>query len=298
LGENTAKKRTRRGSIFYTNVFIGGKALFVLGGTSMPQIRCPNCGMTISLKNRKEIDLDLITNAVRSGPKSFTYLLHSTKLPRKTLSLRLREMCEGGMMMKNEGAYVLAGMPQSEARIGGCFRRLPTITTDKRIRAGILLALLLISSPVAAQVLASLFMAPQESPPPPVNEPTVIGSFTMTLAVQNVRDLYFWQVIINFNPDQMKVLKIDSGDFPEGEYKSLFNSTRNYEGTLMLGGAIIGSPTGWEGPGKLATITFGYFVNEYATPAIVPEHGSFVTVLLDHEAHDIPDPLSILTLTP
>lgn len=264
----------------------------------MPQIRCPNCGMTISLKNRKETDIDLITNAVRSGPKSFTYLLHSTKLPRKTLSLRLKELCEGGMMVKNEGAYVLAGMPQSQTRIGGCFRRFPAIPTDKRIRAGILLALLIISSPVAAQVLASLFRAPKESLPPPVSEPAVIGSFTMVLATYNVKDLYFWQIIIDFNPDQMKVLKIDSGDFPEGEYRSLFNNTNNNEGMLMLGGAMIGSQTGWDGPGKLATITFGYFVNEYATPAIVLEQKGFVTVLLDHEAHSISDPFSILTLTP
>lgn len=235
----------------------------------MPQIRCPNCGMTISLKNRKEIDLDMITNAVRSGPKSFTYLLHATKLPRKTLSLRLRELCEGGVMMKNEGIYVLAGVPQAEDRIGGCFRRFSAIPTDKRIRAGILLALLIVSSPVAAQVLASLFVTPRNEPPP-INEPPVIGSFTMTLGAGNVKDLCYWEVQIAFNSDQMKILDIGSGDFPEGAYKGLLNSTN--AGMLALGSAILGpNPTGWDGPGKLATITFGYFVNEYSTPAIVSE---------------------------
>ena len=237
----------------------------------MPQIRCPNCGLTISMKNRKEIDLELITHAVQSSPKTFTYLLHATKLPRKTLCLRLKELCEGGMILKREGVYMLNEMKITENRSTAYFKRFSTMPYDKKIRAGILLALLIISTPIAAQVLASLF---RTSLPPatPKVEPVVIGNFKMTLEIHDVSDLYAWQICIAYDKAQVKVMAIDAGDFPDNTVPGIYNS--NYaiseKGYILVGDSLTGSSPGWSGSCRLAAITFGYYVETYATPEIVP----------------------------
>jgi len=256
----------------------------------MPQIRCPNCGLTISLQNRKEMDVEMITNALRRGPKTFTYLLHTTKLPRKTLSLRLRELCEGGIMIKDEGGYMLKEAQTIERRFGGALNRLSSISTDKRVRAGILLALLIVSMPVAAQVLATLFQSPASQPTTPVTiaEPTVIGTFQMVLDIQNVNDLYFWQTTISFSPQEMKVLDVEPGVFPQTQYQGIprILSKADYEkGLVIIGDFLLPPAHGWSGTGRLATITFGYFADGYGLPTL--SSGSlFKTVLLDSQLND------------
>jgi DNA-directed RNA polymerase subunit RPC12/RpoP len=256
----------------------------------MPQIRCPNCGMTISLKNRKEADEQMITNAVRGGPKTFTYLLHTTRLPRKTLSLRLKELCEGGMMAKDEEGYVLNGTPVFSSRIGGALNRFSSMSTDKRVRAGILLALLIVSMPVAAQVLAQFFNAqPSTQPEVPAvaSIPTVAGNFTMTLDVQNVNDLYFWQVAITFNAKEMKVLSVAPGVFPESQYPGMLTSADNKNGLLTVGDFLLRPVLGWSGSGRLSTIVFGYFTNGYTLPKISMTAAQ-ETTLLDSSGNAIP----------
>jgi len=254
----------------------------------VPQIRCPNCGLTISLQNRKEMDVEMITNALRRGPKTFTYLLHTTKLPRKTLSLRLRELCEGGITIKDEGGYMLKEAQTIERRFGGALNRFSSISTDKRVRAGILLALLIVSMPVAAQVLAQLFQAPASQPitPATITEPTVVGTFQMVLNIQNVNDLYFWQIAISFNPQEMKILGVNPGVFPESQYPGMLNNANYEKGLLIIGDFLLPPEHGWSGSGRLATITFGYYATEYSLPAM--SSGSlFKTVLLDSQLTDI-----------
>ena len=261
----------------------------------MPQIRCPNCGMTISLKNRKEADEQMITNAVRGGPKTFTYLLHTTRLPRKTLSLRLKELCEGGMVAKDEGGYVLNGIPVFSSRIGGALNRLSSIPTDKRVRAGILMALLIVSIPVAAQVLAQFFNTPSDQPvmPAVVNPPAVIGNFTMMLDVQNVNDLYFWQVAIAFNPNEMKVLSVAPGVFPDCAYPGML-SADNGHGLLTVGDFLLRPDASWSGSGTLSTIVFGYFANGYTPPKItMPSDDTFLRGPLGNTIPIDPQTLSL-----
>ena len=243
----------------------------------MPQIRCPNCGLTISMKNRKEIDLDLITHAVQSGPKTFTYLLHATKLPRKTLCLRLRELCEGGMILKREGVYMLDETRVMESRSTAHFKRFSAMPYDKRVRAGILLALLIVSTPVAAQVLASLFITSLPAAP----EPVIIGSFNMVLKIHDVSNLYGWQVCIAYNKAQIKVLAIEAGDFPETILKGVWNMTSSEGGFVFIGDSLIGSTSAWSGSCRLAIITFGYYVETYTKPDIVPTIGGLNTALCD-----------------
>jgi hypothetical protein len=234
------------------------------------------------------MDLEMITNALRRGPKTFTYLLHTTKLPRKTLSLRLKELCEGGIMIKDEEGYMLKGVTTMESRFGGALNRLSSIPTDKRVRAGILLALLIVSMPVAAQVLALLFQAPESPPQTPVTvtEPTVIGNFTMALVIQNVNGLYFWQVAIAFNPQQMKMLNVVPGVIPESTYPGMLSNAYYEKGLLIVGDFLLPPEGGWSGSGTLATITFGYYTNEYTLPSI--SSGSlFKTALLDSQLNSV-----------
>jgi PKD repeat protein len=71
-----------------------------------PQITCPHCGSTINLENRKEVDFEKIMHALGKSPRTFTELLNMTNLPRKTLSLRLKDLCASGSIMKDGGYHL------------------------------------------------------------------------------------------------------------------------------------------------------------------------------------------------
>ena len=76
-----------------------------LGDKGMPQVRCPRCGSTINLENRKETDFSLILSALRSKARSFSELLRITGLPRKTLDIRLKALCVEDAIIKNKLYY-------------------------------------------------------------------------------------------------------------------------------------------------------------------------------------------------
>lgn len=71
-----------------------------------PQITCPHCGSTINLENRKGVDFEKIMYALDKSPKTFTELLTITNLPRKTLSIRLKELCTSGSIIKDGGYHL------------------------------------------------------------------------------------------------------------------------------------------------------------------------------------------------
>jgi len=251
--------------------------------------------MTINLKNRKEIDLALITKAVQHKARTFTDLLHMTKLPRKTLSLRLKEMCSDGTIIKKDGVYRLNRLFKTQEKSNFSANRFSDILHDKRMKAGLMMIALLISFPVAAQALAFLFVPPA---PLQTQEPVISGNFTMVLAVQNVTDLYAWQVVITFNSNELEVMKIASGDFVEVRFPFFVNATDVGEGVLLLGGTLCGTVPGKNGSGRLATITFGYYADGYEYPKIAQEIGSFETRLFDSRGSSIPCGNStMLTLT-
>ncbi len=249
--------------------------------SNVPQIRCPNCGLTISLENRKETDVDLITRTVRGGVKSFTQLLRTTKLPRKTLSLRLKELCEDGALVKRDGGYALNGH-YSRGKLGG-YAKFSSISSYRKMGPGIALILLLLGSPIAAQVLAA-FLAPS----PIVQGPVILGSFDTVISIDEVSDLYAWQVVIAFNPDELEVLEITSGDFVGDEFPTFVHSVRDKDGFLVLGGTMLGPVAGRDGGGILASVVFGYLVEDYTSPSIVYEGERFETVLLDSQFRNIP----------
>jgi PKD repeat protein len=85
----------------------------------VPQITCPYCGNTIGLENRKEVDFERIMCAIGKSPRTFTELLTLTNLPRKTLSLRLKELCASGSILKDGGYH----LNPSIASANGTFRK-------------------------------------------------------------------------------------------------------------------------------------------------------------------------------
>jgi len=164
-----------------------------------------------------------------------------------------------------------------ESRSTAHFRRFSAMPYDKRVRAGILLALLIVSTPVAAQVLASLFITSLPAAP----EPVIIDSFNMVLEIHDVSNLYGWQVCIAYNKAQIKVLAIEAGDFPETILKGVWNMTSSEGGFVFIGDSLIGSTSAWSGSCRLAIITFGYYVETYTKPDIVPTIGGLNTALCD-----------------
>jgi len=256
---------------------------------------CPNCGKTINLENRKKIDFNLIKRATQKEPRTFTELLYITKLSRKTLSLRLKELRERATLVKDAGKYRLNGDSEFENTTGNLVKGFSKAFHDRRIKTGLMLIALLIGFSTSGYVLARFFV----SPPQPTNidqGPIILGKFAVALGVVNVKDLYGWQAAIAFNSSELKVLETVPGKFVGVEYPFFFNVTDVSEGILLLGGTLYGNISGRDGSDTLATIVFGCFVDAYEEPRII-ERAHF-PALLDSHGSLIPiESTTELTLT-
>ena len=243
----------------------------------VPQVTCPNCGTTINLENRKEIDLDMIRNAARRQPKTFTELLHITKLSRKTLSLRLKELCESGMLIKNEGVYKLNGVSEFGSTRRVMSNGLSKVLNDRRMRTGLMLIAFLLCSSATGYVLATFIMPPRDAgeTPPPV----VIGYFAMSLEVENAKNLAGWQAWIGFDMNKMEVVGVTRGSIFGGA--TYYNASNPYGNELTIGGVVYEPVEGISGDGSLAIVTFGYYVAEYELPTLLAGARGQETVLRD-----------------
>jgi len=240
----------------------------------MPQIRCPKCGLT---------------GAVKQGTKTFTQLLHITGLPRKTLSLRLNKLCRNGVLTKAEGIYQLKGDFSSKKSFAGSLNQFSKVIDNRKFKRVTMLMVLLLSFSAFSYALATLFSTgPQE--------PKILGTFTAVLRVNEVRDLYAWQAIIIFNPNELEVIQVASGEFFEANPPFFLKASDVGEGILMLGCTLQGDVPGKNGSGILATIVFGYFVNNYEKPQVVKAKGYLTTLLLNSDLSIIPINDSTLTL--
>lgn len=258
----------------------------------MPQIMCPNCGTTINLKNRKKIDRDLIMTAVKKRPRTFTELLHITRLSRKTLSFRLKELCIDSAIIKEADMYRPNGMSQFGNNNRNLAKGFSEVLHDRRIRTGLMLIMLLTCSSASGYVFAT-FLAPKEEP---YQGPATIGNFAMALDIYNVEDLYTWQVAIFYNQSQLKVLEITSGGFVGDDFPFFVNSTDSFKDLLLLAGSLYKDTHGNSGSGRLATVVFGYFTENHELPKI-RLGGVFETLLLDSQGQLITINESTLTLT-
>ena len=249
--------------------------------------------MTINLENRREIDFRMIADATKRKGRTFTELLHITKLPRKTLSLRLKELCSEGSLVKSEKEYKLNGMSEFNDDFHP-LRRFTSAFGNERIKTGLMLITLLFAFTASGYVLANLM------PPIPVvkdfsPEPLILGSFAMSLDISNVEDLYTWQVAIVYDQSELKVLDVSSGGFAGDVF---VNSTDSTEDLLLLGGTLKGAVSGQSGSGRLATITFGYYTEDYeAPPAQIIAEKVFDTYLENSQGQPIHIAESTLTLT-
>jgi DNA-binding HxlR family transcriptional regulator len=260
---------------------------------------CPNCGKTINLLNRKETDFHLITSATRRKPRTFTDLLHITGLSRKTLSLRLKELCGNGDLVKTEGVYMLNGTSHFASEGGRSVERISRLAHDRRMRTGLMLAALLISFSVSGYVFATLF---NSQSPSPSSLPSYIGTFTVDLKVYWATDVFAWQANINFNTSELVFVKATEGDFlnPNTPYSTIFlcvDDTEPGGGELLLYGSRKGiGVRGASGDGTLATITFGYKAETYAQPKIVKyDNAGFDTWLQNSNLADTAGALKLVT---
>jgi hypothetical protein len=255
----------------------------------MPEVMCPNCGLTINLENRREVDYGLIMDATKKSA-TFTELLHATKLSRKTLSIRLKELCTKGAIVKSDGTYKLNGSMQDETLGARSFRLehygsgFSRAIRDRRVRTLVWMLMIVTSFSISGYVLAMQFAsAPQQVS----KGPAIVGYSTMAIKVSNVNDLYGWQVAISFNATELKVLQVTPGDFVGVGYPLFWNST-DREGLLMVGGCLEGAVPGKSGKGTLATFVFEYFISNYKAPSIVSKQNGFDTFLLDSQMANIP----------
>lgn len=162
---------------------------------------------------------------------------------------------------------------------------------SQRIRMLLMLTALVLCTSVSGYALATLFAPPSET----IQEPVIKGTFAMNLEVANVNDLYAWQVAIVYEPSQLKVLEMTPGGFVGDDYPFFVNSTDSFEDLLLFGGTLYGKVGGKNGDGKLATIVFGYFAENYDEPKIALN--GFETFLLDSHGQLIPFKNITLTLT-
>jgi len=238
----------------------------------MPQITCPNCKTTINLENRKQTDLALITSALRSKPRTFTELLRLTYLSRKTLSLRLRELCDSGVIVK-DGGYRLNGTSiniigeRMNLLNGPGLKRM--LQTRKNVILGLLL--LIIGLPLVFQVSAMLFLLPPSPPPPSYH-----GAFKIQIKVSDVTDLYAWQIKMSFDPNELVYVSWVAGNLINPEYPFKVNASDLQPGTLLLGATLAGHIPGVSGSGILAEITFGIKEEDYQRPRIVHDGSTFL----------------------
>jgi len=256
----------------------------------MPRIRCPNCGVSINLETRRELDYKMILSGMQKSSKTFTDLLKITGLPRKTLSMRLTALCDSGVIVK-DGGYRLNGashvencggkmdLPESQALAK------PSFFTRRNVL--VTLMLLVIAVPIAANVSAMLFTLPA-SPPSPA-PPLYIGTFQMDINVEKTTDLFAWQVLIRFNSSELVFLEAVEGNFLKAHaiYDTVFlfaNDT--YPGELLVFDTLKGMDVrGVSGTGTLATLTFGYKLETYELPQKVYD-GVFETFLWNSDLKD------------
>jgi len=253
----------------------------------MPQIRYPNCGLTINLKNRKETDVSLITKAIEQKTKTFTDLLRVTSLPRKTLSLRLRELCGNGTIVKENGVYRLNEHFETKGTRGLLGSRFSNVLRDKRMRAGIMMIALIVSVPTFSYALATFFLPPQPHERV-LFERVLLGSFSMALDVHQVEGLRAWEAVIFYDPGKLKVLDAEPGSFLGVAFPFFVNVTDLSSNVLLLASSLTGDMPSKSGNGTLATITFEYFNSSYEPPHLVPQWRGQETSWINSEDTQVP----------
>lgn len=165
---------------------------------------------------------------------------------------------------------------------------------EKKLRKGLILSVIMLLLSMCSYVFALLF---QISEPVFVqDEPRILGSFTMVLEVNEVKDLYAWQVVVLFNSEELGVLQVLPGEFLGTGFPFFVYASDVNDGMLLLGETLVGDVQGKSGSGRLATIVFGFYVETFKLPRIALSCGCFDSFLLDSSLSSIPIEDGMLTL--
>lgn len=272
----------------------------------MPQVRCPRCGTTITLENRKETDFSLILNALHNGARSFSELLRTTGLPRKTLNNRLKELHTLDAIAKNKGYFLNEANPHKEWEKKLMYGNSRILTNNKK--ALILLLLLCIGTP-ATFAFARFFQSPLAKPELRTNaEP--LGYLTTIIKTNNVSDVYGWQIGLRFNSTNLRIMSITPGSFlteektiitynvdhPENETTYVetgtffsWGLTGPEKNVLLVGQSLLGRhDMGVSGSGDLAHIRFSYLYTYEQPELVFNESPQYDTMLLRMDTTEIP----------
>jgi len=257
----------------------------------MPQIKCPYCGTTINLKNRRREDFQLILRSVGTKERSFSELLKITKLPRKTLYLRLRQLLSENKITKNEkGLYCVNN---GKDMFKGVFHG--------EINRPVLFLLILCISVPAIGLSFALMMQSSVYETTSSPEITPIGYFDVKIVVKEALNVYGWQAVIEFDPQKVRFVDVISGDFLGdtdevdcdkidvhgyvlGSFSMLCYHVDVDEGVLVIAQTLLGSQEGRSGDGVLAHVRFAYYTEDYEhSYRLALDNPYFKTCLLTKE---------------
>jgi len=251
----------------------------------MPQIRCPKCGTTVNLENRRNNDFNLILKSVKNKERSFSELLKITKLPRKTLNLRLKQLLMENKLIKNE-----KGLYCANDGGGGILDKEIQWPANKKLLSLLILCLCL---PTISFALAMMIQ--------PTIEPQPLGRFIIKVGVKDVSDVYGWQIGLRFDSTKLKVVSVSPGDFFENptqcdnllskDITDLGNTlfiTKVYNGTIVICQTLKGDSPPKSGSGTLAIIEFQFYSSDYEKPELIFDDPAYGTALGRKDATEIP----------
>jgi hypothetical protein len=220
--------------------------------------------MLITLENRKKTDMNLILKTLQREPKSFTEILRATRLPRKTLNLRLKELIKSGAIIK-DGGYHLNGDKESGIWRMKNMKRSRFVKENLHGKSGVI-----ILASLLCFLTLPLFSMPLVS--------SKGNSFTVDVNISDAVDVFAWEVYVDFDPNVLYVIDVTAGDFLssntfvmnstnarysqdeelqfEGDCILCFNNRGEY-GSVHIASTKLGILPGASGEGTLVTITFG-----------------------------------------
>jgi len=212
----------------------------------------------------------MILEALQGKERTFSDLLRATRLPRKTLSIRLKQLAERDLIVK-DGGYRLNGEKSSYVKRDVLFMKKFSNFDKKKLV--LVMLLVSIALPSSAKVFAMFFAPPPPEPPKP------LGEFTVTVAVQNAVNVYGWQAVIRFDPQVLQFVEAIPGEFLEktGESYREITDSHGYEfisgksmfmyhvgnGIIIIAQSLLRPQSGKSGDGILAEVTFAYYTENY-----------------------------------
>lgn len=259
----------------------------------MPQIRCPTCGTLINLESRRNNDFNMILKALEKQKRTFSELLKITRLPRKTLSLRLKQLLSNGKIVNDGKFYIQNG---KETFADGMFDREIRFPSNKKLIASLIIVFLAIPSIGYVLALISQSVEPQPQP---------LGYLRAVISVNNVTEVYAWQVAIRFNHTNLKIQSIKPGNFlteganiqfnklgPDMEIsdKIFFVQRVLDNGIFIACETLLGKSPGVNGSGTLLVIEFAYFYSydDESISIMYNESSQYRTILLRKDGTTIP----------